>query len=165
MYCVSITFAILFNPSNGAIIDHCQSEKDTVFYVEDLGLGPPAMDVIQTTTFWSTIYILPLGLHRPLQIWKRVMSGNGISLDSQTLWRTFPVFNISEFYMFIQNSWLTKLPDALKTDALKEHEKILKSRFLSTEGGDHLDSLVIFALHKYILKNILYWKNDRQKIL
>ena len=39
-------------------------------------------------------------------------------------------------------------------DALKEHEEIMKSRFLSTASDDRLDSLMIIALHKYILKNI-----------
>ena len=49
--------------------------------------------------------------------------------------------------MFIQHSWFTAL-----NVALKEHEEIMKSRFLSTASDDHLDSLVIIALHKYILK-------------
>ena len=50
---------------------------------------------------------------------------------------------------------------------LKEREEIMMSRVLSTASDDRLDSLMIIALHKYILKNIhsLYWKNDRQIIL
>ena len=37
---------------------------------------------------------------------------------------------------------------------LKEHEEIMKSRFLSTANDDRLESLMITALHKYMLKNI-----------
>ena len=40
------------------------------------------------------------------------------------------------------------------TDAMKEHMKIMKSHFLSMASDDRLDSLMIIALHKYILKNI-----------
>ena len=50
-------------------------------------------------------------------------------------------------------------------DELNEHEEIMKSRFLPTASDDRLDSLIIIAFHKYILKNIdiLWWNNDRQK--
>ena len=52
-------------------------------------------------------------------------------------------------------------------DALAKHEEIMKSHFLSTVSDDRLDSLMIIALPKYILKNIHspYSKDDRRKML
>ena len=58
----------------------------------------------EPTTSWSTICFLPVRLHRTLPIWKRLISGNEVRLDSQTIWRSFPVINISKSYMFIQDS-------------------------------------------------------------
>ena len=53
------------------------------------------------------------------------------------------------------------------SNGMKEHEEIMKSRFLSTVSYDRPDSCMIIALYKYMLKNIhsLYWENDRQIIL
>ena len=48
--CVSRTSTILFNPSTGAITDHCQSAKDNVFksQLNVEVLGPPAVGGIRT---------------------------------------------------------------------------------------------------------------------
>ena len=119
----------------------------------------------EPTTSWSTICVLPLALHRSLQIWKRLISDTEISLDSQTIWRSFPVINISKSYMFIQHYFLATLQ--VSNWCAERAEEIVKSRFLSTASDDRLDSLMIIALHKYILKNIhsLYWDNDKKIIL
>ena len=162
IYCVSRTLATPFNPSTSAITDHCQSAKntDTYFtsqlYVEDL--SPPAMDGIRTHNFSIDNQCLPLGLYRSLQILKCLISGNGIA---QTFWRSFPSTFPNPTCLY-KNLGLQCFNSA--TVALKEQEKIMKSCFLLTASGDRIDSLIIIAVHKYILKNILslYWENDRQ---
>ena len=48
-------------------------------------------------------------LHRSLQIWMLLISGNGVSLNFQTLCRSFPVINLSKLHMSIQYSLLATL--------------------------------------------------------
>ena len=77
--------------------------------VEDL-LSPSVDGIREPTTSWCSIFVLPLGLHCSLQTWKRLISGNGISLDSQTIWRSFSIINNFKSYMLIQETWLATLP-------------------------------------------------------
>ena len=78
----------------------------------------------EPTTYRSTICILSIGLHRSLQSWKRLISGNGISMESQTMWRSFPVINIFKLYMFIKHSWFVMLQvsNCWETKAWGNHE-------------------------------------------
>ena len=81
-------------------------DTDTYFksqlYVEDP--GPPAVDGIRAhnlviDNLWLIIRRPPLLVN--FKYWKGLISGNGFSLDSQTLWRYFAVISISKSHMFI----------------------------------------------------------------
>ena len=113
MYCVSRTSAILFNPSTSAVTDYCQSAKDIDTYFKcQLYVGdhdPPAMDRIRTHNFSIDNSFLTTRLHPSLQIWMRLISGNGISMYSQTFWRSFSVITISKSHISMQHCWLATL--------------------------------------------------------
>ena len=70
-------------------------------YVKDL--GPPVVDGIWTHNFWFDNLCLtnsnpPLVANLKALNWFQAM-------DSQTLWRSFPVINISKSHVFIYHSW------------------------------------------------------------
>ena len=93
--CLSSSSAILFNPSTSAIADHSKSAKDidTYFksqlYVEDTG-SPAVNEIRAYNLVIDDLCLTTRSL--PLLADLKGLSGNGISLDSQTRWRSFPIY-------------------------------------------------------------------------
>ena len=87
-------------------------------------LAPLPWMEFEPTTSRSKICVPPIGIHRSLQIWKRLTSINENGLDSQTLRCSFPVVNIFTSRMFIQHSWLATLQvsNCWAERAWKNHE-------------------------------------------
>ena len=83
-----------------------------------------------------------------MQIWKRLISGNGISLDSQTFENHFQLSAFQNPAYLYNIIGLQRYMSA--NVVLKEHEQIMKLRFLLAASDDRLDSFTIIVLQKFI---------------
>ena len=126
-------------------------------------LRPPALDGIRINNF----SIDNLTTRTPPIIWNL----KGLNFRQ---WNRSGFLNLMKIISIYQHFQIPRLYNILglqhytsQNVRLKVHKEIMKSRFLSTASDNHLDSLMILALHKYILKNIhsLYLENDTHIIL
>ena len=157
MYCVCLEHQPSFSaqvPVQSLFTANLQSTLRHVFYVPSIW---------KTFAHMSWMEFEPTTFTAPCKVESTYLQ----AMESFSILKPFEDhFQLSTFpNPTFQYSWLAmqKVSNCCAERAWRNHEVI----FLLTASDDRLDSLIIIALHKYILKNIhsLYWENDRQIIL